>query len=66
MMESDLEPDFLISLAARRLVDVPREQRGSAAVPWLRAQFPLTAVQAVQSLRLANLIKSGGLDDGAS
>lgn len=56
----------IITLGARRLVELPPAQRGHAAVPWLRSQLPMTAAEAIEAIRLANLLRSGGLDDGAS
>ena len=55
----------VVTLGARRLVDVPPQHRGRATVPWLRSQFPMSTVEAIQSIRLANLIRSGGVDDGS-
>lgn len=65
-MSFDLEHSEVISLGARRLVEVPPAQRGCAAVPWLRSQLPMTAAEAIEAIRLANLLRSGGIDDGAS
>ncbi|RUX17942.1 hypothetical protein EOA27_14135 [Mesorhizobium sp. M2A.F.Ca.ET.037.01.1.1] len=62
----DHEHSEVISLGARRLVEVPAEQRGHAAVPWLKSQFPMTTAEAIEAIRLANLVRSGGVDDGTS
>jgi hypothetical protein len=64
-MFSDLEPSEIITIGARRLIEVPPGQRGRAAVPWLRSQLPMTSAEAIESIRLANLVRSGGVDDGA-
>lgn len=55
-----------VTLGARRLVEVPVHQRGNAPVPWLRGQYPMTTIEAIQAIRLANLIRSGGVDDGSA
>lgn len=60
------ETSEVVALGARRLVDVPPESRGCASIPWLKSQFPMSTAEAVDAIRLANLIKSGGHDDGAS
>lgn len=35
-------------------------------MPWLRSQLPMTAAEAIEAIRLANLLRSGGINDGAS
>lgn len=62
----DHEHSEVITLGARRLVEVPAEQRGKPAVPWLKSQFPMSTAEAIEAIRLANLVRSGGVDDGAS
>ncbi|TGS15909.1 hypothetical protein EN852_009760 [Mesorhizobium sp. M2E.F.Ca.ET.209.01.1.1] len=62
----DHEHSEVITLGARRLIEVPPHVRGRPAVPWLKSQFPMTTAEAIESIRLANLVRSGGLDDGAS
>ncbi|RVD35610.1 hypothetical protein EN742_24605 [Mesorhizobium sp. M4A.F.Ca.ET.020.02.1.1] len=66
MEQQDRDLSEVVTLGARRLIEVPASHRGRPAVPWLRSQFPMTAVEAVESIRLANLIRSGGVDDGTS
>lgn len=60
------ETSEVVTLGARRLIEVPAYVRGRPAVPWLKSQFPMTTAEAIESIRLANLVRSGGVDDGTS
>lgn len=63
MMQSDLEPDFMIEQAARFIIEVPKSQRPRAAIVEILDRFPQVGPQgACRALALANKIRSGGCD----
>lgn len=62
MEQIDLEPDFAIQEAARWLVETPKAMRPRPTVVEVRTRYQLDAQGACAAIRLANLIKSGGVD----
>lgn len=56
-MQSDLEPDMKIQMAAEFLAGPFERQGGRAAVPELRSRFDLTALQAIEAIRIAQAIR---------
>lgn len=61
---SDLEPHASIEMAANWIVATPRNLRPRPIVVELRERFALAPLEAIEALRLANLQRSGGADDG--
>lgn len=65
-MQADLQPNAPISEAARFLVDTPLEQRLRPTVPLLRERFGLNVGDAIEAIREADRIRTGGRHDGKS
>ncbi|ESY20391.1 MULTISPECIES: hypothetical protein [unclassified Mesorhizobium] len=65
MGQTDLDPNFVIQEAARFIVETPKAQRPGAAIVEIRSRYPLDAQDACAAIRLANLIRAGGVDAAA-
>ncbi|PZV39742.1 hypothetical protein [Mesorhizobium kowhaii] len=64
MEQIDLQPDEAVRLAAEFIVR-GRNQVGQALVPEIRTRFGVTTLQAVDAIRLAQKLRSGGADVAA-
>jgi hypothetical protein len=59
MMQSDLNPDEAVRLAAEWLVQEP-DHTGRAVIPDLRSRFGLDTAAAIDACRRAQLLRNGG------
>jgi hypothetical protein len=57
-MQTDLEPDAAVQAAAEWLA-AHDDHSGRAIVPETKQRFGITALQVIEAIRLANIIRNG-------